>query len=53
MTAGSLSRAALALETSVKRGEVTQLPGLTDKLEQELTTVLNYIEGRKSSPIFS
>ncbi len=53
MTAGSLSRAALALETSAKRGEVTQLPGLTDKLEQELTTVLSYIEGRKSSPIFS
>jgi CheY-like chemotaxis protein len=53
MTAGSLSRAALALETSAKRGEVAQLAGFTDALEQELTAVLGYIESRKSSPIFS
>jgi CheY-like chemotaxis protein len=53
MTAGALSRSALALETSAQRGEVDHLPVLTEKLEQELATVLAYIESRKSSPIFS
>lgn len=53
MTADGLSRSALALETSAKRGEVDQLPALTEKLAQELSTVLAYIESRKSSPIFS
>ncbi len=53
MTADGLSRSALALETSAKRGEVDQLPALTEKLAQELSTVLAYIESRKSSAIFS
>ncbi|MFA6559684.1 MAG: response regulator, partial [Candidatus Obscuribacterales bacterium] len=53
MTADSLSRSALALESSAKNGDTAQLPTLTEKLEQELATVLAYIESRKGSPIFS
>ena len=53
MTADALSRSALALETSAKRCEVDQLPALIEKLEQELSTVLAYIDSRKSSAIFS
>jgi signal transduction histidine kinase/CheY-like chemotaxis protein len=53
MTADALSRSALALETSAKRGEVDQLPALTESLEQELATVLAYIESRKGSAMFS
>jgi PAS domain S-box-containing protein len=53
MTADSLSRSALALESSAKDGDTAQLPLLTEKLEQELATVLAYIESRKGSPIFS
>ncbi len=53
MTANSLSRSALILETSAKRGEQDRLPLLAEQLEEELTIVLTYIEARKSSPIFS
>lgn len=53
MTADSLSRSALALESSAKNGDTAHLPLLTEKLEQELATVLAYIESRKGLPIFS
>jgi len=53
MTADSLSKAALTLETSAKRGECDNLPGHVKALSDELSNVLAYIETRKNSAIFS
>ncbi len=53
MTADGLSKAALTLEISAKRGESDNLPGHVEALAAELTSVLAYIESRKDSSIFS
>ncbi len=53
MTAEGLSKAALTLEISAKRGECDNLPAHVKALAAELASVLAYIETRKDSAIFS
>lgn len=53
MTAGDLSKAALILETSAKRGEQANMAGHAVALARELDKVLEYIQSKKNSAIFS
>jgi two-component system sensor histidine kinase/response regulator len=53
MTADELSKAALILETSAKRGEQANMAGHAVALARELDKVLEYIHSKKNSAIFS